>query len=121
MVNKLIQPQEVEVWYIIPLIRKELALAMKKRKMPQNEIASLLGVTDSAISQYSNNKRAAGLKFDLAVQKRIDLSAEKIIEEESEVTSEIQNILKMPEMMKKICQLHKKYSNISRKCSVCLK
>ena len=62
MVNKLIQPQEVEVWYIIPLIRKELALAMKKRKMPQNEIASLLGVTDSAISQYSNNKRAAGLK-----------------------------------------------------------
>ncbi|MFH1405899.1 MAG: hypothetical protein ABIG52_01635 [Nanoarchaeota archaeon] len=51
-------PQEIEVWYILPAIRKELVLALKEKGHTQKEIASFLNVTEPAISQYTKEKRA---------------------------------------------------------------
>ena len=51
-------PCEIATWYILPVIRKELAiLLVKNHGMSQKKTASMLGVTDAAISQYLSKKR----------------------------------------------------------------
>ena len=67
-------PQEIEVWYILPAIRKELALAMKLNGIKQVEIAKLLGVTKSAVTQYVNNKRANYVSFNSKIKNQINNS-----------------------------------------------
>ena len=51
-------PPEVEVWYILPAIRKEIALGLIKKGLSQKDIATILGVTEASISHYKKNKRA---------------------------------------------------------------
>lgn len=118
MVNKLVLPQEIEVWYLIPSLRKELALFMKKKAIPQNKIASLLGVTEAAISQYSNNKRANEVRFNFKIKKEVSLAAERIVKG-SESREEIHYLLNLPEVSKIICSLHKKSGGISDSCDIC--
>ena len=46
-------PQEIEVWYVIPAIRKQLAKALVgEHKLPQKQVADIMGVSSAAISQY---------------------------------------------------------------------
>ena len=48
-------PQEIEVWYILPAIRKELVVVLKESGLTQRKIAGMLKVTEAAISQYSKH------------------------------------------------------------------
>ena len=93
-------PQEVEVWYVLPAIRRELAKVlktkvvqwpdvdgeMKDHKITQKEIARMLGVTEPAITQYllrKKGQRSRGDQVDLPneILKEIDKSADSMIEE----------------------------------------
>ena len=56
---KVLQPQEVEVFYLLPTLRKEIAKALKTRGHDQKRIAAMLGVTDAAVSQYISGKRGS--------------------------------------------------------------
>ena len=76
--NKLLFPQEVEVWYIIPSIRRELALELVKIGMNQKQAAEALGVTTAAISQYKSEKRGSSKKFNEKVNSEIHESALRI-------------------------------------------
>ena len=49
---KQLMPQEIEVWYIIPAVRRELAKSMVKIGLKQKQIAVTLGITEAAVSQY---------------------------------------------------------------------
>ena len=59
---KLLHPQEIEVLYILPAIRRELTIEMKKIGLEQKKIAEYLCVTEAAVSQYLNSKRASQLR-----------------------------------------------------------
>ncbi len=48
---------EVSARKVLPIIRKELAVAMKARGKKTGEIAKLLDTTPAAISQYISGKR----------------------------------------------------------------
>lgn len=120
MVNKIIQPQEIEVWYLLPSIRRSLAASLKKKGFEQKKIASILGVTDAAISQYSNNKRAMDVDFNKAIKLDVDNATDRIIRDNSKVLYEIQRLLRTPEMLKTACQIHKKFGHASNKCNACL-
>jgi predicted transcriptional regulator len=93
-------PQEVEVWYVLPAIRRELAKVMKTKvtlranedgemvdhKVTQKEIARMLGVTEPAITQYllkKKGQRSRGdqVKLPESVVKQINKSADKMISE----------------------------------------
>ena len=93
-------PQEVEVWYVLPAIRRELAKVMKTKvvqradedgdmkdhKITQKEIARMLGVTEPAITQYllrKKGQRSRGDQVDLPkeILTEIDRSADNMIEE----------------------------------------
>ena len=72
-------PQEIEVWYVIPAIRRELAKAMINTGLTQKEIAKIMGITEAAVSQYIHSKRAKEIAFSKKVLEEIKISAEKII------------------------------------------
>ena len=38
-------PQEIEVWYIIPALRRELAKQMVEAGLTQKKIADLMGIS----------------------------------------------------------------------------
>ena len=76
MSNQMLQPQEVEVFYIIPAIRSYIARFMKKQGRSQKEIARLLGVRESTVSQYMTEKRAT-LHFNEEIKERLIISKHK--------------------------------------------
>lgn len=49
---------EVILYFIYPLIRREISQILLLKGYTQKETANLLGVTPSAISQYVNKKRS---------------------------------------------------------------
>ena len=66
-------PQEIEVWYIIPKIRRELAsLLVKKHKLSYEKAGEVLGVTKSAVSQYLSNKRANKIELSAQIKKELE-------------------------------------------------
>lgn len=69
--HKLLFPQEIEVYYVIPAMRREFALSLKKIKIDQKKIASLLHVSEAAVSQYLSGKRAMEVQFSDTIKKVI--------------------------------------------------
>ncbi len=104
-------PQEIEVWYIIPAIRRDMSKIMYKKGMKQTEIATILGVTKSAVSQYISSKRASDIEFNDEIMKEINRSVELITNKDSSAFREIQNICKTITDTSFICQIRKKLDN----------
>ena len=106
MTTNLLQPQEVEVFYIIPAIRSHLAKAMKENGMPQKRIAEILNIRESTVSQYIHLKRAQ-LSFSAEVDEKIKECITKI-KDKHDVIRETQGLLKMIRTTNVLCQIHKK-------------
>ncbi len=116
----MLMPQEIEIWYVLPAIRKELAKAMSAKGMKQNEIARILSLAESAVSQYLKEKRAMEIEFDSEIKQEIGKSAEKIIADNSQLMTELRRICEIARQKKVICQIHKARGH-SKECEVCLK
>ena len=56
-------PCEIVVWYVIPVVKSELARAMVKKGMTQKSVSEVIGVTQAAISQYMSRKRGSGMEL----------------------------------------------------------
>jgi predicted transcriptional regulator len=116
---QLLQPQEVEVYYILPAIRRELSLALKRLGKTQHEIAQLLGVTDAAVSQYVSKKRAKDARFPAEFVPIVKAAATRIVDKESMIR-ETQGILKRARDTNMICRLHAQVSGeIPKGCDAC--
>lgn len=115
-------PREIEVWFVIPSIRRELAKIFgKKHKLKQKQIAKLLDITESAVSQYLKDKRAVGIKFNKKFLKKIEESAHKISKNKKKSIKEIENLCNYFRKNKLICVVHKKHSKLDKKCDICFK
>ncbi len=116
---QLTQPQEVEVFYILPAIRSGMASALKKQGVRQKDIAKLLHVQESTISQYISSKRAADVKFDANIQREIAYAVKKIKTTE-DLIRETQHILGLVRNDREVlCGLHKALSDVPKGCDVC--
>ena len=111
-------PQELEVWYVIPAIRKELASAMKNNGLKQVEIAKRLGVTKAAITQYLGAKRGNEVKFSGKIKEEISKSAQRV-NNHFDVIKEIQLILNVTREEKILCQIHRSLDKGFENCNVC--
>jgi len=118
MVNRLLQPQEIEVFYVLPAIRRELATCMKSAGKPQKEIAKLLGVTEPAVSQYMSSKRASMLKFNDKLKSAICESSKRITSEVS-LMREVQRLLHLIRNERVVCQIHESMGAALKNCNVC--
>lgn len=87
-------PQEIEVWYIIPAIRKRLAVCMTTHHEASYEKAGkILGISKAAISQYIKSKRASQVTLHKDAQDEVCKSCELLLAEKSTATEEITRIL----------------------------
>ncbi|MBS3138231.1 hypothetical protein J4207_00835 [Candidatus Woesearchaeota archaeon] len=106
--NKLLFPQEIEVWYVLPAIRKAFAIEMIKTGTPQKKIAQLMGITEAAISQYKSDKRAH-IPLTDEIRKEVEKSVKNITTPE-QMFSEM---MKIEQHMKEsgfFCQIHRSKS-----------
>jgi uncharacterized protein len=103
--------QEVEVWYIIPAVRKELArLLTQKYEMSFEKAGNVLGISKAAISQYLSNKRANKIKLSAEVRKEVEKSAKIINDNPKTAVAEIQRILRYMKENKCSCDVCKRYN-----------
>ena len=113
-------PQEIEVWYILPAIRKELVVALKERGKPQKEIAKLLNITEAAVSQYTKKKRGTGIDFPAELKEIIKKAAAEITDSSS-AFHQIQKISEHIKHSKVLCLLHAQIEENLKGCEVCYK
>ncbi|MDP3917507.1 MAG: helix-turn-helix domain-containing protein [Nanoarchaeota archaeon] len=116
---KIIHPQEIEAWYVIPMIRKELAFAMKKEGLDQKGIAKLLGITPAAVSQYISKKRASNYEIEDGIKFEFIDSARRIAQDKSLILSEFQRLMKICWDEGVVCEIHKSKSWCPEQCEVC--
>ncbi|MBS3071304.1 helix-turn-helix domain-containing protein [Candidatus Pacearchaeota archaeon] len=116
-----VMPQEIEVWYLIPALRRELArIFLVKYGLNQKKAAEILGITESAISQYLNSKRGNEIKFAKNEVKQIEKGAEKIMKDEKSALKVVYNLCLLFRESKVICSIHKKHDKkIPKDCDVC--
>ena len=118
---KEVMPQEIEVWYLIPALRRELArIFIDDYKLTQKETARLLNLTEPAISQYMKLKRANEVKFSSKDLEKIKETAKKIIEKKEMMIKSLYNLSVEFRGKKVICDIHRsKDKTISKKCNIC--
>jgi len=115
-------PQEVEVWYVIPALRKELAKSLLELGLSQKEIAKRLQLTEPAVSQYLKGKRGNDVKFSDNALKQIKSSARRINNSTSKTITN-KEIFRLTSYIRKtcLCKIHKGLDKDRRACSVCKK
>ncbi len=116
-VKEILQPQEVEVFYIIPTIRSSLTKYFKQAGLSQKEIAKLLGIQESTVSQYVNSKRASKIKFSPIVEQKISESAQNI-KSKIDVIRETQSVLRFIRNSGEICSIHKLLCSLPEECTI---
>lgn len=115
---KLRMPQEIEVWYLLPAIRREFARIMIKKGIKQREISKKLGITEAAVSQYISSKRAKSVRFSKTINREIEKSVERVIKGKN-VMVEMQRVCKMCRRDKTLCRIHKAHGKVPKGCEVC--
>ena len=116
-------PQEIEVRYILPAIRRELArIFIQDHNLSQKEAAKLLGLTEAAISQYQHSKRAKEVVFSNDVVNEIRASANKIIADNANkqrLIAEMYRISGLTKVRHILCDIHRAQSKELDNCNVC--
>ncbi len=116
----MITTQELSVWYVLPSIRRRIALRLKEKGTTQKRIAKLLGVTEAAVSQYLNSKRAGEIDFSSEDEERIMRAAESLLEERSCFRYELENLLDEMKRKGRLCSIHRQHEDVPACCHVCL-
>ena len=114
------QPQEIEVWYVIPAIRKEICRNLLKRGIKKSKIAEILGITKSAVTQYISSKRGGKIELTSGILRRIDSEVINLLDGGC-ATYSIQKILNNIRKSSLMCRFHQKLEKIPKKCGVCKK
>lgn len=114
-------PQEVEVWYLIPALRRELSkIFISDFKLSQKQISEVLGITESAVSQYLSSKRGDELKFSKKEIDKIKKFAKKIMADKKHSKEHFYKLCLDLRGTKSLCELHKKQDkNIPKNCELC--
>ena len=114
----MLMPQEIEVWEVLPALRRQLAIELVSQGHSQREAASRLGITEAAVSQYLSSKRGKALVLSAQTKATVGKSAAAIAAGQS-VISELHRLCNLVEVRKSICAIHQKQSGIPRSCTLC--
>ena len=116
-------PQEVEVRYILPAIRRELARTfIQEHKLSQKEAANTLGLTEAAVSQYQHSKRAKEVVFSNDIVNEIMVSADRILADRTNkqrLIAEMYRISNLTTVKHILCDIHRAQSKDLEECNVC--
>jgi|SRR3989338_7312881 len=110
--------QELEVWYVIPSIRREITIAMNSSGLKQTEIAKRLGVTKAAVNQYLSGKRGNEIKLTKTLKENINQAAGSINNELDSIRY-IQYLLNLSRKEKIVCNIHRTLKKELNGCNAC--
>jgi hypothetical protein len=109
-------PQEIELWYLVPAIRRELARQLVAKGLKKKEVAQLLGVTNAAVSQYLHMKRGT-LELPNQLQQEIAVASERIAKQPSAAFTELMRLIALSKETRFMCELCKRYNkDVIRYC-----
>ena len=126
-------PLEIEFWFVLPAVRRELALRLYKNKLKQRDIAKIVGMTEAAVSQYIKGNRGRlvikdnDTEHDIEIPdwlcKEIDESAKIIMENQLEPvfikeTNRIMQIIRS-RPREFLCNVHESLGENVDDCEVC--
>lgn len=116
-------PQEIEVWYLIPALRRELArIFVEEYNLSQKKTAEILGITDAAISQYLSSKRGSEIKFSGKDLDDIKRAAKDIIENNQDIMKKLYALSSSLRKSKIICNIHMSQDkSVDKFCDICFK
>ncbi len=116
-------PCEIIVWYLLPSIRGELAKELSRSGLRQKDIASRLGITQPAVSQYLKDKRGQELKLSKEALTKVHALAKKMVDkvDESIVRTEVCAICAIAKEGNLLCDIHRSLEKVPEDCSVCSK
>ncbi|MCI2415359.1 MAG: transcriptional regulator [Candidatus Aramenus sp.] len=85
--KKVIAPCEVVSRSVIPAIKAMIVIELYRRKVPQTQIASFLGITTAEVNYYIKGKRGNSdlifkLQQDEEFVEAVRITAEKIVKED---------------------------------------
>ncbi|MBI2661311.1 hypothetical protein HYX09_03520 [Candidatus Woesearchaeota archaeon] len=115
-------PQEIEVRYILPAIRRELArILVEEKGKSQKKASKLLDVTEAAISQYLHMKRAKEVIFSPEVIEEIRKSADILTATPTRqrLIGEMYRISNLTDVRQILCGIHRSQSKDLESCNVC--
>ncbi|MBI2451734.1 hypothetical protein HYV50_01490 [Candidatus Pacearchaeota archaeon] len=99
-------PQEIEVWYIIPAIRREMSMCFsKEHKISYDNIALMMGLTKAAISQYIAGKRVEKIRMHPKAIEEVKNSCNRVVKNKGNVTKEILKVLEIIKKKKLHCEM----------------
>ena len=99
-------PQEIEVWYIIPAIRREMAMCFsREHKISYDNIALMMGLTKAAISQYIAGKRVERIKMHPKALEEVKISCNRVVKNKNSVSKEILRVLEIIKKKKLHCEM----------------
>ena len=115
----MLTPQEIQVWYILPALRKEIATKLKKQEFKQKEIARIMDITPAAVSQYLHKKRA---NMNIRIKEEIiDTAIKNILKNDEDYQEALQEALEEVSEAHTICEVHKKIEKVTNCCGLCKK
>ncbi len=115
-----LQPQEIEVWYVLPALRREMAASLIAMGKNQKQVAKLLGVTEAAVSQYVHSKRAQKVAFGAKFKHRIKEQCRKLEEGKGTSYEALQSLSMHFKHTKELCSLHQTLEKVPQNCDLCL-
>lgn len=113
-------PQEIEVWYVLPALRCQMAKAFLEDGLSQKQTAGKLGVTEAAISQYVHSKRAQNVTFSDAFKAKIKAACQNITNGRQTTYEAVQYLVKDFKESKQLCTLHHALEGVPKDCDICL-
>ena len=108
-------PQEIETFYVIPTLRRYIALSLKAGGMKQKDIAALLQINSATISQYASSKRGHKIDFSGEIIAEIGRATGRIKDRFTYV-QEVQRLLQMIRRTNVLCLIHKQFSDVPLQC-----
>ena len=115
----MITPQEVQVWYVFPAVRRLFALSLKKQGLIQRDIAKIMNLTEAAVSQYLKGKRGLDVTLPKKIQQKIEIASKQIRTQKTSFEKEFQKIFRDMDESRFICSVCNSYTSKEPSCQIC--
>ena len=114
-------PQEIQVRYVLPALRGELAKALVADEgMSQREAAMILGMTEGAISLYLNGKRGNNVILGAELAAEVRKAAGAVMENKGALMGELIRLSNHEKALELMCRMHKEsFPKTMKGCNIC--
>ncbi|MBI5226744.1 hypothetical protein HY994_05960 [Candidatus Micrarchaeota archaeon] len=113
-------PQEIEVWYVLPALRCQMAKSFLEQGLSQKQTARTLGITEAAVSQYVHSKRAQNVEFSDAFKAKIKAACSGVSLGKQTAYDAVQYLVRDFKESKQLCDLHHSLEGVPLDCDSCM-